>query len=224
MYTDSQYGATGTIEILGSIQGEPQSSVVIKEFRRIVDFQENKTRFISSIVEGRGRVSTPQRLHTFQVYPINYTGYVTIEGSLDESASPVTWTELASAPIHASSESIYLNVEGKYNWFRVRHDAESNELDGTFLVTLGTYDWTYNVEIVTGGRDYKVGDVIFILGRNLGSESPTNDLTITVTSVDNIGAITGIEWTGSSQNGARTYIVSGRNPDLVGSVDKILYR
>jgi hypothetical protein len=224
LYTDSQYGAIGIVEIFGSIQGEPLPSVEIKEFNRIVDFQEAKTRFTSSFIDARPETSTPQKLHTFQIFPTNYTGIVTIEGSLDNGASPSNWVDLDSETLHVSSETFYFNIVGKYNWFRVRHDAESDEIDGTFIVTQGTYSLEYDVVISNGGKDYTVGEQFVIQGRNLGGESPTHNLTVTVTGVDQNGSITDITWTGVSQNGVRIFVVNARDPDLVGSVDRILYR
>jgi hypothetical protein len=62
-----------------------------------------------------------------------------------------------------------------------------------------------------------------IPGRNLNSETPNNNLTITVTEVDADGKITAITWVGSSQNGVGQFRVS--DPSVgAGSVDSILYR
>lgn len=224
LYTDSQYGAAGTIEIFGSIQGEPKSSVEIREFNRIVDFETLKNRFTSSFIDARPETSTPQKLHTFQVFPTNYTGIVTIEGSLDNGSSPDNWAELVSETLHAANTSIYFNVVGKYNWFRVRHDPDSDEIDGTFVVSQNTFTLEYDVEISNGGQDYVVGDRFVILGRNLRGNTGVNDLTVTVTEVGQNGSITAITWTGISQNGVQVFIVNARDPDIVGSVDKILYR
>jgi len=70
---------------------------------------------------------------------------------------------------------------------------------------------------------YKVGDVINISGSLLGGETPTNDLSITVSTVNPNGIIQTISWTGSSYNGVKTFVVLG-NLSTVGTVDKILYR
>jgi hypothetical protein len=224
LYTDSQYNVLSTIEVLSSIQGEPRDSIEISAFNRIIDFQLSKTRFTSALIDANPRTSAPQKTHTIQVYPTNYSGVVTIEGSLDEGASPKNWADIESRIVHDEDQCFYFNIKGKYNWLRLRHDAETGDVDGNFVVTQGTYSLEYDVQIANPGIGYSIGDVITILGRNLGGETPTHDLTITVTAVNPQGGITAISWTGNSQNGVRVFVVNARDPDLVGSIDKLLYR
>ena len=49
---------------------------------------------------------------------------------------------------------------------------------------------TYSVTLINGGSLHSIGDVITILGTNLGGLSPANDLAITVQAVDGFGTIT----------------------------------
>lgn len=64
------------------------------------------------------------------------------------------------------------------------------------------YDFTSVSNIGTG---YKQGDQIRILGTDLEGTSPTNDIVITVVSVESGGGIDAISWTGTSVNGNVTY-------------------
>jgi hypothetical protein len=52
----------------------------------------------------------------------------------------------------------------------------------------------------------------------------TNDLLITITSVNGSGQITGISYSGQSIVDFRTFVLSGSSPTPIGKVDKILYR
>jgi hypothetical protein len=117
---------------------------------------------------------------------------------------------------------IYQNVTGKYNWFRVKHTPSGGSNTAQFTIAQ-TVLLSYQVSIYTAGSGYTVGDDIIILGNRLGGEEPTNNLTITITSVNQSGGITGISWTGVSYNGVRTFVLSGTS-DALGTVDKVLYR
>ena len=66
----------------------------------------------------------------------------------------------------------------------------------------GTYSL---VEIVNSGQDYEVGDVLEIQGEFLGGVTPTNDLTITVDTVDTGGEILTVTLTGTAFNGTGTF-------------------
>jgi hypothetical protein len=60
---------------------------------------------------------------------------------------------------------------------------------------------TYSVEqIQNPGSGYLVNETFTVLGTDLGGTSPTNDLTITVTTIDAGGEITGTSVTGTANN------------------------
>jgi hypothetical protein len=161
-------------------------------------------------------------LHTFQFYHTNYVGAVTIQGSIDEQgATPRdnTWSNVANVDLATEQ---YKNVTGKYTWFRIKHVPLGTSSVARFTVAQ-TLLFTYEVTIGMSGRGYAVGNTIQVLGSNLGGESPTNNLTITVTGVGAQGEIQAIAWTGSSYNGARTFVIDG-NLAVPGTLDKVLYR
>ena len=89
--------------------------------------------YISSIINAQPQLSTTQSLHTFQVYLTNYSGTVTIEGSIDEQgASPKNWQTIQTLTLLNSTSNAYRNIVGKYTWFRIKHIPT--------LGTLGTVD------------------------------------------------------------------------------------
>lgn len=224
LYIDTQYGVPATMEIVGDVFGEPMDSVVVEEFRERINYEnlETPSIFFSSIIEARSRFSIPQSVHSFQFNLTNFYGTLVIQASQDEGASPNIWFDVATIE-SANQNILYKNVTGKYNWFRIKYTPRFTENLALFNVSQNTYSFEYTVTIGTGGKGYTVNDVIVIPGRNLNSETPDNNLTITVTEVDNIGKITAIAWIGSSQNGVGQFIVS--DPSVgAGSVDSILYR
>jgi hypothetical protein len=157
-----------------------------------------------------------------------YEGMVRIQGSLSLGGNPGVWSDIV--PDGDSSErfsvqitdtSVYKNITGKYNWFRVIHEPGKAVSRAEFVVEQ-TILLDYVVNIRHAGLGYAVGDVILITGDRLGGERPTNDLTITVETVDGEGRVLSVVWTGLSYNGVRTFVVSGETN--TGTVDKILYR
>jgi len=155
LYIDSQYGAIAYVNVEGDLLGTATPSVVIDTFSRNVDWDtniENKPSgtppfdlprpnyaanaydtdydefFLSNIVDGRPNTSTANSLHTFQFYFDNYDGEVVVQGSINPGATPAAddWTDLETFNPSVSGTE-YVNVSGKYNWFRIKHNpADTN--------------------------------------------------------------------------------------------------
>jgi hypothetical protein len=125
LYVDSQYGSLATIEVGNNLIGEPVDSIVINEFNMYEPYDLLVSKYyISSIINANPQTSNPQSLHTFQINMTDYTGTMLIQGSLSNSANPQVWVDIET--INFNSQSIaYQNIEGKYNWFRIRHTPNS---------------------------------------------------------------------------------------------------
>jgi hypothetical protein len=66
-----------------------------------------------------------------------------------------------------------------------------------YLDTNNSNTPTYYISTVYGGTGYKANDVVTVSGTLLGGTSPTNDITMTVTTVNGYGAITGFTVNGT---------------------------
>jgi len=221
-YINSQYGSIGTIEIIESLQGEPKKSYEVKEFKFYALIDPKDDYYLSGIMDANSQLVTPQSLHTFDMYFSNYTGRVTIQGSLDQGGNPHAWHDIKILDF-VDVEREYTNIRGKYNFFRIKHTPNQSNLLGTFEVNQTIFGY-YNVSIINPGRGYQTGTQLTIKGRNLGGETPTNDLIITITATGNDGEILAITWSGLSYNGVQSFlrgITSGSN---TGTFDKVLYR
>ena len=221
-YIDSQYGSIGRLEIIQSLQGEPKSSFEVAEFKFYALLDPRDDFFLSGIIDANSQLVTPQSLHTFDMYFTGYSGRVIIQGSIDQGGNPQTWVDLQTLD-YVDVDREYVNIVGKYNFFRIKHIPSQNDLLGAFEVNQTIFGY-YNVTINNPGRGYQVGTQLVIKGRNLGGESPTNDLTVTITTVGDYGEITGITWTGLSYNGVQSFIRGGTSQNNTGTFDKILYR
>lgn len=223
LYMDSQYDAVGSLEIVDDVKGLVQDSLVVDKFNYVNPFtvgESNSPYYISSIIDAQSNINIPQSLHTFVIYSTNYEGTVTIQGSLREDAAPSVWADITTFQL--DNDIVYKNITGKYRWFRVKHEPSRVTSIAEFVVAQ-TILGSYTVSIRSPGSGYIVGDTITILGRNLGGETDTNDLIITVTQVDSEGKITDFSHTGVSYNGVKTFVLRGESPDT-GKLDKVIYR
>lgn len=221
-YIDSQYGAVAVVEIIDNVEGEPLPSHKVSEFKRYVQPWHDEDYFESGLIYSNSQLVTANSIHTFQFYFTNYTGRVTIQGSIDEGSDPQIWSDLKTIQ-YLGADKEYENLVGKYNFFRIRHMPYAADVVGSFQVGL-TILGEYQVAVVNGGRGYAVGNSILIKGSRLGGEQNTNDLTITVLGVDPNGAVTSITWQGRSYNGVTQYTISNETLTSSGKFDKILYR
>jgi len=233
LYIDSNYGAIGTIEVVGDVNGTVQNSKIIDKFSYTnpSTLGEPEAKFyISSLIDARENLTVPQTLHTFQIYPKeNYSGLVKIQASLDENNDPKNWIDVkddddvdANIVLDDQSTPIYKNITGKFRWFRIYHEPDSAILNASFVVAQ-TILSAYDVSVANSGLGYSPGDNFVISGRRLGGESVTNDLTITITGVSGDGRIETFTHTGISYPGVRTFVIDIDDPKE-SKIDKILYR
>lgn len=124
MYVDTQYDTVGTLEIAGDVYGDVEASTLVDTFNYTNPFTQGDATpkfFVSAIIDARPKLNTANTTHTFQFYTTNYTGTVTIQGSLDtQGATPreSKWATVATVDL---STAKYKNIVGKYNWFRIKH-------------------------------------------------------------------------------------------------------
>lgn len=129
LYNDSQFGATNTLEILGDVYGEATPSLEITKFDYVnpaTTGYDDPDYYLSSLIPAQPNLSTANTLHSFQFYHTNYSGTVTIQGSLSDSSTPKTWSDIATVDL---SQSNYKNIEGKWYWLRVKHVPNSGTID-----------------------------------------------------------------------------------------------
>jgi hypothetical protein len=222
LYTDSQYSVNATIEIYGDVFGEVQPSFETTAFEERVSFESAApSKFYSSIIPANPKLTTPQSIHTFQFDLSNYFGQIVIEASQEDSAAPLIWADIDT--INCSGENIlYKNITGKFNWFRIRHTPSFTNALAKFTIEQ-TIFLTYNVSMGDTGMGYQVGDVITFNGGVLGGETPTNNLSITITEVDQNYKILNFTHQGVSYNGVRTFVLTDLATGF-GTVDKVIYR
>lgn len=226
MYVDTQHETVGTMEITGDVYGGVAPSVVIDTFNYTNPFTQGEQQphpfYISALIDAGPSTRSAYPTHTFQFYSTNYLGTVEIQASLEaQGATPRDSKFATIATVDLTTEK-YKNVQGKYNWYRVKHVPLMASSLARFTVAQ-TLLFGYEVTIGAQGKGYTVGNTIQILGSRLGGESPTNDLIITVVAVGPQGQILSVTHSGTSVNGVQTFVIDG-NLSQPGTIDKILFR
>jgi hypothetical protein len=119
------------------------------------------------------------------------------------------------------------NVIGRYEMSNISDTSATAIVDGHFDIDATIYSTTsvsgtgaiftvggtragYKVYNYNGGATYDVNDTVTIPGNSLGGATPTNDLTITVSSISDSGVITGITVAGTPVINANTPYFDGR--------------
>ena len=143
LYIDSQYGVVSPIEVSGDVLGDTTQTLVVNKFDYVNPAtlgEEDPDYYVSSIIDTKVENETPQSLHTFQFKFSDYIGSVVIQGSLDEGGDPYTWVDIPSVDVTpgintfsvSQDTTLYKNVVGKYNFFRIKHipdDSNTGTLD-----------------------------------------------------------------------------------------------
>ncbi len=109
---------------------------------------------------------------------------------------------IATASISGSAPTLPTNFTGVAG-SNLAHAGAS----GTFDIT--RTQGTYSIAINANGSGYKVGNVITIVGTNLGGSSTANDASVTVTGVDGSGGLSSASVTGTGIAGGTLNLVNG---------------
>ena len=119
-YSDTGYAAAGTIEILDGAYPEfvPSTS--------ITTFTLSGETFTSSAITARPGINNNSALHTVAIYPQNFSGTVTVQGTM-VSTSPEEddYFTITTTTLSSSSSVSALNFNGVFQNVRFKADRTS---------------------------------------------------------------------------------------------------
>ena len=114
-YSDTGYAAAGTIEVLDGAYAQHVSSTSISTFTLSSDT------FTSGAITGRPGINNNQALHTIAIYPKNFTGTVTVQGTMETTpSSDNDYFDITSSSLTASSSVSTLNFTGVFQNVRFK--------------------------------------------------------------------------------------------------------
>lgn len=231
-YSDTRFGAAGTIELLSNAMPKIRDERVYTSFTAEIDLKGHPTNH-SSAIPATFYEASPTTELIIDVSIKGLTGSVWIEGTRDSTISVESFKKgdiVKTFPSATDFTGIWSNCVSvdDYKYFRVSYTTPTaNGVGSSFIVTKENNE--YSVSIRSGGTGYAVGSQIKVLGSLLGGVDGINDLFITVTSVDSasqgfvssysVSSISGVTQSGVASNGTGTYTVTGTN--ITGTVDKI---
>ena len=106
-YADSQYGITGTIELIGeAFPGAIES-------KQVSTFVDN----VSSVVNGEPNINSNEALHTVAVYSTGFDGTVTIQGTLEDNTSS-NWFDIDTLTLTSPTQPSFKNFNGVFSNIR----------------------------------------------------------------------------------------------------------
>lgn len=157
-----------------------------------------------------------------QNYSVNFnnfgTGFapadtITVTGDNLGGATPTNDLTITVDNVGGLGEITAFSVSGIAVNSQVITSFPGNNLVGTgFNIDVNIAAGTYSTVINSGGTDYRSGQTFTILGTTLIGETPTNDLTITIDTVDATGAITAVTSTGTANGDTSSHTnISGTN-------------
>ena len=114
-FADTAYNSAGTAEVLAG--GYPQ----FRESESIVNFTRSVLTSTSSAIEARPSINNNSALHTIAVYPVNFAGTLTIQGTMVTTApTDSDYFEISTNTITAADTIAYYNFTGVLQYVRFR--------------------------------------------------------------------------------------------------------
>ena len=114
-YADTGYAAAGTVEIIDGSYPEFVASTTVSTFTLSSDT------FTSSAIDGRPGINNNQALHTIAIYPKNFSGTVTVQGTM-VATSPTDndYFTITSTTLSGASDVSTLNFTGVFQNVRFK--------------------------------------------------------------------------------------------------------
>jgi len=235
LYADSQFGAVGTIELVGSAMPTFRDERVYESFTGEIDLKGTPT-YHSSAIPAKFYEATPTTTLDFNIELSGFVGSVWIAATKKTTISvdsfknaDFVWsaTYSTAAPGNTPPSIPTINISD-YQYFRVSYTTPTaNGIGAQFTVT--NNNGVYEVVLKSGGTNYSVGSQLKVLGSVLGGTDVINDLIISVTAIDAASAgyissyvtssIVSFTTSGTAGLGTGTYIVTTTN--VSGKVDKV---
>ena len=126
-YASTGYAAAGTIEVLDGAYAQFADSTSVTAFTLSSDT------FTSGAIAGRPGINNNQALHTIAIYPKDFSGTVTVQGTMETTPSTDNdYFDITTSNLSSSSSVSYVNFTGVYQNVRfkaVRSTGTTGRID-----------------------------------------------------------------------------------------------
>jgi len=126
-YANAHFEMSGTIEVSSQAFPGPKESYQVQTFT-----ETEPDVYVSEKVEANPALNGNTALHTVAVYSTDFTGTVTIQGSL-ENQNPTNWVDITSANYSSPTTPEYLNFNGVFSFIRTQYTKTSGTIDKVLI-------------------------------------------------------------------------------------------
>lgn len=123
LYGDSKHDARGQLEVRGKEFGKQIDSTVIDTFNLM-----NDDFYYSEVVDAQPEFNSNAGLHTLAFYMDDFSGDVTIQGTLENSTTPTEWVDIDTTT-YTNNDLTYKNINGIWSHLRIKHNLVNGSLD-----------------------------------------------------------------------------------------------
>lgn len=125
LYGDSKHGAAGQLEVVSGVYGGPKDSRVIDTF---LETGVNTNEYLSEVIDAKPQFNQNEALHTFAFYLTDYSGDITIQGTLENTTDPAHWVDIETVT-YANQGITYKNISGVWSQMRIHHTLDNGKVD-----------------------------------------------------------------------------------------------
>jgi hypothetical protein len=122
-YANTHFEMIGTIELHGEAFPGPKDTYSVSSFTEIenTDPVEYKSEQITAEAARNGN----EALHTAAIYSTDFTGTVTIQGSL-ENQNPTNWVDITSVSLTNPTDPTPVNFNGVFSYLRTKYTTTNS--------------------------------------------------------------------------------------------------
>jgi hypothetical protein len=126
-YANTYYGMAGTLHLQHDLMPALQKSVVVTHFQKNLNRDPGAQRyeFDSGNLAGNPSFHHNGEYHTMAVYMTNYTGWLYLQGSMDNTPPPSgavsTYADIESRYYTRFTGIVYFNYQGVWSYSRLRY-------------------------------------------------------------------------------------------------------
>lgn len=118
-YSDSHFGASGTIYFSSEAFPGPKQSHVVSTFTKVDKVEDEDDYWISEVSNLNPEENNNEAVHTAAIYSSEFSGTVTVEVTLENQITGTTsWAEVESVDLNNNTQPVPVNFRGVYRFIR----------------------------------------------------------------------------------------------------------
>ena len=122
-YANTHFEMIGTIELHGEAFPGPKDTYSVSSFTEVEN--TDPVEYSSEQVTADAARNGNEALHTAAIYSTDFTGTVTIQGSL-ENQNPTNWVDITSVNLTNPTEPTPVNFNGVFSYLRTKYTTSNS--------------------------------------------------------------------------------------------------